>query len=139
MIVDASVVIDVVADEKDRGATAREALSRIPGFEPLIAPAHFAIELMSGLRAFARRPGRRFSLDDVPRALLHAGSLGIDVEPTPWIDVSRAWELSGSLRFADALYVAAAERHETTLLTCDGRIARSGAQFTCEVLTLQTR
>jgi predicted nucleic acid-binding protein len=136
VIVDASVIVDVVADELDRGTAARQVLSRISGSEPLVAPAHFAIELMSGLRAFAKRPGRRFSLDDVPRALLHAGTLGIEVEATPWADVSRAWELSGSLRFTDALYVAAAERHQTGLLTCDGRIARSGAPFMCPVLTV---
>jgi predicted nucleic acid-binding protein len=138
VIVDASVIVDALTDELERGAAARESLSRISDSEALIAPAHFAIELMSGLRAVAKRPGRLFSLDDVPRALAHAGSLGIDVEPTPWGDISRAWELSGSLRFTDALYVASAERHDTAFLTCDMRIARSGAPFTCPVLTVPT-
>lgn len=54
--------------------------------------------------------------------------LGITIEATPWVDVHRVWALSqGSMRYADAFYVAAAERRSTTLITTDARIARSGA------------
>lgn len=42
----------------------------------------------------------------------------------------------GSLRYADAIYVAAAERHEAALRTADARIERSGAPITCEVITV---
>lgn len=138
MIVDASIVIDLITDSGARAEAADQALSRIAESEPLVAPGHFAVELMSGLNAVGGRPRHRFTAEQVQEAITQAGSLGIEVEAIPWTDISRAWELSGSLRFADALYVAAAERHETTLLTCDGRIARSGAPFTCQVLTVQT-
>jgi predicted nucleic acid-binding protein len=50
--------------------------------------------------------------------------------------VHRAWALAnGPLRYADAIYVAAAERHTTTLLTADPRIERSGSPIRCTVVT----
>ncbi len=49
----------------------------------------------------------------------------------------RAWALAqGSLRYADAVYVAAAERHGTALLTADARIERSSASMRCQVVTV---
>jgi len=51
--------------------------------------------------------------------------------------VHRAWTLApASLRYADASYVAAADRHETPLLTTDTRIQHSGAPVTCQVSTV---
>jgi predicted nucleic acid-binding protein len=44
--------------------------------------------------------------------------------------------VQGSLRYADAIYVAAAERHGTALLTADSQIERSGAPIKCEVITV---
>ena len=92
---------------------------------------------MSGLHAAGNRPRHPFRLADVPQALRDAESFEIRIEATPWVDVHRAWALGlGLLRFADALYVAAAERHQTGLLTADARIARSGAPVDCEVITV---
>ena len=137
MIVDASVVIDAVADPGARGIAAREALAGQSPAEPLLAPGHLAIEVLSGLAAAAGRPGHPLTSDELPQALGDAGALGVRLEATPWPDVHRAWELAqGSLRYADALYVAAAERHSTVLLTADGRIERSGARTACRVITV---
>lgn len=137
MIVDASLVIDAVADPGPRGVAAREALAAQPATEPLVAPGHFAFEIMSGLHAAAGRPHHPLRPADVPQALRDAESFEIHLEATPWADVHRAWTLGlGSLRYADALYIAAAERHRTGLLTADARIARSGAPFACEVITV---
>jgi predicted nucleic acid-binding protein len=137
LIVDASLVIDAVADSGPRGVAAREALAAQPPPEVLVAPGHFAFEVMSGLMAAAHRPGHPLQPADVSQALADAESLGILIEASPWNDVRRAWTLShGSLRYADALYVAAAERHRTPLLTADGRIARSGAPTTCRIITV---
>lgn len=137
MIVDASVVIDAVADPGPRGAAARRALGDLPATEPLVAPGHLAFEVLSGLRAAALRPSHPLGKTDVARALADAEGLEIDIEATPWGDVRRAWQLAEtSLRFADALYVAAAERHQTALLTADARIARSGAPIRCAVVTV---
>ena len=137
MIVDASLVIDAVADPGARGIAARDVLAAQPAAEPLIAPGHFAFEVMSGLRAAANRPNHPFQLPDLARALRDAESFEIVIEATPWTDVHRAWTLAdGSLRYADAIYVAAAERQRTILLTADARIDHSGAPIRCEIITV---
>ena len=137
MIVDASLVIDAVADPGPPGIAARDALAAQPAAEPLTAPGHFAFEVMSGLRAAANRPHHPLRAADLPEALRDAGSLEILIEGTPWVDVHRAWTLArGSLRYADAVYVAAAERRGTALLTADARIERSGAPLRCEIITV---
>lgn len=138
MIVDASVLIDAVADPGPRGDAARAALAAQPATEALVAPGHFAFEILSGLRAAANRPGHPLTETDVPTALADAEAFEIAIEPTPWSDVHRAWALSQtSFRFADALYVAAAERHRTSLLTADTRLERSGAPVNCDIVTVR--
>lgn len=137
MIVDASLVIDAVADSGPRGVAARNELAAQPASEPLIAPGHFAFEVLSGLRAAANRPAHPLREDEVEQALADAEAFEIDIEATPWSDVRRAWALAqASLRYADAIYVAAAERHHTALLTADSRIERSGAPITCQIITI---
>lgn len=137
MIVDASLVVDAVCDPGPRGIAARTALGGQPPGEPLTAPGHFAFEILSALRAAANRPDHPFEAADLPLALRDAGSYEIDIEGTPWADVHRARVLSErSLRYADALYVAAAERHQTVLLTADSRIERSGAGARCRIITV---
>ena len=140
MIVDASLIIDAVADSGPRGIAARDVLAAQPAAEPLIAPGHFAFEVMSGLRAAANRPHHPLQPIDLAQALLDAESLQIVIEATPWTDVHRAWTLAdGALRYADAIYVAAAERYGTALLTADARIQRSGALIRCEIITVGPR
>ena len=140
MIVDASLVIDAVADSGARGIAARDALAAQPAAEPLVAPGHFAVELMSGLRAAANRPGHPLQPADLAQALRDAESFEILIEATWWADVHRAWTLAlGSLRYADAIYVAAAERYGTALLTADARIQRSGAPIGCSIVTVASR
>lgn len=138
MIIDASLVIDVVADPGRHGHAARTALAAVPAADVLIAPGHFAFEVMSGLGAAANRPGHPLQEADLAEALKAAASLEIAIEGTPWSDVDRAQTLArGSLRYADAIYVAAAERHGTALLTTDTRIERSGALIKCAVITIR--
>lgn len=137
MIVDAPVVIDAVVDLGPRGVAARSALGAQPAAEPLIAPGQFAFEIMSGLSAAASRPDHPFDFSDIPAAFADAEAFGILVEGTPWADIVRGWVLAqGSLRYADAVYVAAAERHGTALLTADARIERSRAPVRCPVITV---
>ncbi|MGH3491721.1 MAG: type II toxin-antitoxin system VapC family toxin [Sciscionella sp.] len=131
------MVIDAVADSGQRGGAVRSALANQPAAERLVAPGHFAFEILSGLRAAANRPGHPLAQADVAQALADAEAFEIGIEATPWSDVRRAWTLAeGSLRFADAIYVAAAERQHTGLLTADARIERSGAAITCPITTL---
>lgn len=138
MIVDASVVIDAVVDSGPRGQAARQALADHPASEPLLAPGHFAIEILSGLVAAASRPKHPLQADHIEQALVDAQALEISIEATPWIDVRRAWALAQtSLRYADAIYIAGAERLATALITSDARIERSGAPIRCPVITIQ--
>jgi predicted nucleic acid-binding protein len=137
VIVDASLIIDAVAAPGPPGIAARDALAAQPAAEPLTAPGHFTFEVMSGLQAAANRPHHPLQAADLPQALRDAESLEILIEGTPWVDVHRAWTLArGSLRYADAVYVAAAERRGTALLTADARIERSGAPLRCEIITV---
>jgi predicted nucleic acid-binding protein len=138
VIVDASVIIDAVADSGAGGVAARAALADQPPSESLLAPGHFGFEILSGLRAAANRPGHPLVQADVAQALADAEAIEIAIEATPWSDVHRAWALAqGSLRFADAIYIAAAERQHTALLTADARIERSGAPITCPIITVR--
>jgi len=83
VIVDASVVIDVVTDPGPRGVAARAALASIPATEPLLAPGHLAVEVMSGLGAAANRPSHPLEPGDVAGVLADAEALEIDIEATP--------------------------------------------------------
>lgn len=137
VIIDASVIIDAVADSGDRGRTARKALASHLATEPLITPGHCAVEVLSGLRAAANRPTHPLLPEDVPTAIADAEALDITIEGTPWSDIRRAWELAQtSLFYADAVYVATAERHGLALLTSDARIERSGAPISCGIVTV---
>ncbi|KAA8960980.1 type II toxin-antitoxin system VapC family toxin [Mycobacterium sp.] len=137
MIVDASVVIDAVTDSGPRGHDARRALAEHPASEPLLAPGHLPVEVLLGLVAAANRPSHPLQQAEIEQALHDAAALEITIEATPWTDVHRAWVLArASLRYADAIYVAAAERHSAALLTSDARIQRSGAPIRCRVVTL---
>ncbi|MCO7221069.1 type II toxin-antitoxin system VapC family toxin [Klenkia sp. PcliD-1-E] len=137
MIVDASVLVDALAGSAERSDAARRALAGVPPGEPLLAPGLVTVEVLAGLRSCASDASNAFTGDDVPRALDEVADYGIAIEATPWADVRRAHELSlGSLRYTDGLYVAAAERHRTALLTSDARIGRSGAPVRCAVVTV---
>ena len=138
MIVDASVIIDAVTDAGPRGQAARKALADHPSSEPLLAPGHLAVEVLSGLVAAAKRPSHPLQANQIDQALLDAEALEITIEATPWADVRRAWALAqASLRYPDAIYVASAERHTTALLTSDARIERSGAPIRCPIITIR--
>jgi hypothetical protein len=54
VIIDASLIIDAVADSGPRGIAAREVLAAQPAAEPLIAPGHFAFEVTGSRPTCAR-------------------------------------------------------------------------------------
>lgn len=122
-------------------AALRRTAARLAGRPPVSDEARDAVldafEVMSALRAAANRPEHPFEAGDLPHDLQDAESYEIDIEGTPWTDVRRAWVLSErSLRYADAVYVAAAERHQTALLTADRQIERSGVGARCQIVTV---
>ena len=92
---------------------------------------------MSGLGAASQRAGHSLQPAELGATLKAAEALEIVIEATPWPDVHRAWTLAqDSLRYPDAIYVAAAERHGTALLTADNQIERSGPRVGCQIITV---
>lgn len=130
IVVDTSVIVDLLTDQGSRGNAAAIALS---AHEVLVAPGHAGLEVLSSLHAVARRPGSLFTLAQIEPALHRLADLAIRLVGPEWAEVQRAWDLRGSLRYADALFVAAAERRGATLLTADAKLARSGAHVRCEI------
>jgi predicted nucleic acid-binding protein len=80
------------------------------------------VEVAQALRRFVRDG----ELDEFSAASALEDLRALDVqrhahEPL----LNRVWALRGSLTAYDAVYVALAEALDTTLLTCDGRLARA--------------
>lgn len=67
MIVDASLVIDVVADPGPRGRTARATIAAQPG----------AVKVLSGLRAPANRSTHPLEPNDLAQALREVEAFGV--------------------------------------------------------------
>ena len=97
------------------------------------APGLLGVEVAAALRGLVlggHAPPERAAL-----ALADLTATDIDVhDPTPLLP--RAWELRDNLTPYDATYVALAETLDATLITADGRIARSpGLHARIEVIT----
>jgi predicted nucleic acid-binding protein len=88
----------------------------------LASPAHLDAEVLSALGRLVRAG------DAVPamvgRALDRLVRLPVERYPVAPL-VQRAWALRDNIALRDGLYVACAERLTATLLTLDGRLARS--------------
>lgn len=140
------LIRDVAPDDLKRiKAAAAENGTSLQAYlsETLRAQAAF-LRRRDALDAIAERLEVRDPVPESARAAVldkfDAAALEIRIEGTPWDDVQRAHQLAqGSLRYTDGVDVAAAERHETGLLTADARIGRSGADITCEVITFASR
>lgn len=119
IVVDASVLANVVADDTEDGDTAR---ARLSGESVLHAPYLVDAEVMSVLRRRAlggdlaeRRAGQ--ALDDLE---------ALRVVRYPHLpSARRVWELRENVTAYDALYVALAEALDCRLVTADARLARA--------------
>jgi predicted nucleic acid-binding protein len=124
IVLDASALVDVVADQPEKGAV----LAHLD--QPIVAPAHQLAEALSALgrlvRAGAITPGVAHE------ALGEAAALQQEhVTPTS-AHLRRALDLQKSIRVLDGLYVALAEERGCPLLTTDGRLA--AAEPPCNVI-----
>lgn len=129
IVVDASVLVNALADDAADGDRARDRLVADPG---LHAPMLIDLEVVSVLRrhvASGRLENRRarFALDDLR-------DLRLTRYPhLPLVD--RAWELRENLTPYDAAYVAVAELLDCALVTADARLSRApGLTVPVEVL-----
>lgn len=126
IVIDASVITNMLLYVGERGRKARTVLGREPRWT---APEHWRAEVFSAVRGLTLggkvAEGRAvWALDQVPRLAVATVSLD-DLLP-------RMWQLRSAISAYDAAYVALAEAHGLTLVTSDGRLARAATGF-CRV------
>jgi predicted nucleic acid-binding protein len=128
IVVDASVLAVALADDGQDGDFAR---ARLRG-EQLTAPGLVDLEVVS----VWRRQLRDGAMDARRAALALADLAALPLRRAAHQPLlARCWELRDNLTIYDASYVALAEALEVSLLTGDGRLARStGPRCPIEVL-----
>lgn len=116
-VVDASVVVEVLR-RSERGDLVA---ARMRG-ATLAAPAHLDAEVLSALGRLVRAGDAVAAT--VTQALERLARLPVERFPIAPL-LRRTWELRDSIALRDGLYIACAETLGATLLTLDGRLARS--------------
>jgi predicted nucleic acid-binding protein len=131
LVVDASVLVVALADDRADGDAAR---GRLRG-TTLAAPELVDLEVASVLR----RQHRAGLIDDRRADLALTDLQALPLQRVPHLPLlRRCWELKDNLTVYDAAYVALAEALEATLLTGDRRLARAPSpRCRIEVLTLR--
>lgn len=112
IVVDASVLANMLAYEDERGRKAREVLG---GDTEWTAPEHW----------------KKIGESQATRAVERLPRLGVD---TVCVDelLSRMWQLRDDISAYDAPYVALAASRRLTLVTADSRLATAAARH-CQV------
>lgn len=126
IVVDASVLANVIADDGHDGSVARRRMAE--GVE-LAAPDLVDVETVSVLR-------RRWLAGDLSEARFRAaiddlGALALERHPTLPL-MRRAFDMRANVTAYDATYVALAEALDCPLVTADARLARAPG-IECEV------
>jgi predicted nucleic acid-binding protein len=118
-VLDASVLVELVLQT----ATGRAVADRIADPElRLDAPHLVDVEVAQTLRRYVREAN--IDVTEAGVALTDLSALDLRRHAhEPLLD--RVWELRENLSAYDAVYVALAEALETTLLTCDARLAKA--------------
>jgi len=128
IVLDASVLVTLVAQDDDKARSARAQLSQ----ERLFAPEFVDLEVTSVVRR-ARRSGR-IGPERALQALVDLAWLPLSrISHTPFL--GRIWDLRENLTPYDAAYVALAETLRAPLHTADARLARAPGVL-CEVVVL---
>ncbi|MBX7432116.1 PIN domain-containing protein [Mycobacterium sp. Y57] len=118
MVVDASVMVDLLARTSDRFQAVR---ARLAG-TVMHAPAHFDAEVLSALGRLHRadiltRAEVENAIDELRQAPVTRHLLG------PLL--AGAWRRRDTVRLTDAFYVELADAADLVLLTTDQRLARA--------------
>ncbi|MDJ1113777.1 type II toxin-antitoxin system VapC family toxin [Microbacterium dauci] len=129
IVVDASVIVNGLADDEVDGRIVRDRLAS----EDMIAPALLDVEVLSVLR-------RKWLSGDIDDARFDAAArdlVALPVQRYPMVPlVHRAVQLRSNLTAYDAMYVALAEAVGSTLVTGDRRLAAApGLRCTVELLS----
>ncbi len=117
IVIDASALLDLILLRPNASRVA-DALSG----QDVAAPELLLVETCSALARLERAGELRSHDADI--AVRDLGEMPISLIGHSPLH-TRAWTLRGSLRLADAFYVATAELLTATLLTSDGRLARA--------------
>jgi predicted nucleic acid-binding protein len=126
IVVDASVLANMLVYADDRGRKARSVLGRDTEWA---APEHWKAEVFSVVRGLAisnkiKEARAVWAIERLPH-------LGIDHVSLDDL-LPRMWQLRANISGYDAAYVALAEARNLTLVTSDGRLAQ-GATGYCRV------
>lgn len=128
LVVDASVLVPVLADAGTDGQRFRD---RLRG-ETIVGPDLLRIEVASVLRRHENTG--QVTIEQVEDAISDLLAFPITVFPTAPL-LRRVWELRSNLTAYDGCYVALAEALDTALLTADHRLANSPG-LRCQVEAL---
>lgn len=126
IVVDASVLVNALADDGPIGQASRAELRRDAHWG---APEHVVVETFSAVRGLLI--GRKISTVRARDAVGALASWSIDLVSTTLL-LSRMWELRVNLTGYDAAYVSLAQTWGVPLLTADARLARAG-DLSCQV------
>lgn len=118
LVVDASVLAPVVADDGPDGRRLRNRLRS----EAVAGPDLLRIEVTSVVRRHAHEG--RLTRDQAAAAIHDVLDFPVRVFPTAPL-LPRVWDLRDNLSAYDACYVALAEALDTSLLTADRRLANA--------------
>lgn len=128
IVVDASVLVNVLGDDGNDGRRARDRLAA----QSLAAPELIDLEVAAVFRKFCA--AQRFDARRARQALSDLYDLRMDRVPHREL-IGRCWELRNNVTIYDASYIAVAELFDATLVTADGRLAKiPGAKCKVEVL-----
>lgn len=126
IVVDASVLANMLLYADERGRKARAALGRDTEWA---APEHWKAELFSVIRGLAL--GKKIDEAQAVRAVDRLPQLGMDHVPLDGL-LPRMWQLRAAVSGYDAAYVALAEVRQLPLVTSDARLARAATSH-CRV------
>ena len=132
IVLDASALVELLLDT----ATGQAVATRIADPALSLHVPHLAdLEVAQALRRYAKDG----ELNGAEAALALEDLRALDLQRhahEPLLD--RIWALRNNLSAYDAVYVALAEALDTTLVTCDGRLARApGTSARVELLKAQ--
>lgn len=118
VVIDASVMVDLLARTEDRFQAVRDRLARTV----LHAPTHFDAEVLSALGRLQRAGVLAVAqVETALEALRQASIIRHDLSPL----LAGAWARREALRLTDALYAELADAEGLKLLTTDERLARA--------------
>lgn len=126
IVVDASVLANMLVYADDRGRKARSVLGRDTEWA---APEHWKAEVFSVIRGLSL--GNKIKEERAVWAIERLPHLGIDHVSLDDL-LPRMWQFRANISGYDAAYVALAEARNLTLVTSDGRLAQ-GATSYCRV------